>query len=361
MSKCTIKDISRMVGVSVGTVSRVLNNADNVDPELARRTMEAVKAANFVPSRRGPKPQSLRSPNAKRRPLVVVLAPEMSASWTGNVLWSEYLSGIEMACASRGAQYSILMAESLRPGARIDEFLNEGDGVLLKTPQADLSILSRIPKDIPLAGFGAFNAELKCPQTALDDHGAGRCAAEELLALGHKDIAFVSTMSANRMFISRGQGYAEAMKMAGIFKPQLLIEREDKRKNETTEPESSLPEMGWALDALLEASPKPTAAIFANDWIALGFCKACAERGVSAPKDISVVGIDGLKPFCEMSTPPLSSVEMPFAKTSSHAAETLLDLMEGRRGSGQSVSHMPVNFARRRSAIPAIPTPSRLQ
>jgi len=345
MAEYTIKDIARMVGVSTGTVSRVLNKADNIDPELYRRTMEVLRTTNYKPGSRG------RRPGQRRRSCddlavantIAVVSPEMSPSWKNNELWTSYLSGLERACRERGYHLSVYMGnpDVATTGSDIPQ---RAGGVLLKMGAVTPDYIKDLVKRLPVVGFGGYNPLLPFPQIALDNHAAGMIVAERLLQLGHRRVAFVNMDCRHHMFISRSNGYVEAMKRAGKYDPVLLVEFCEKDKAIVNEPSATPPDMTAVLDYLLGMAERPTAVVFANDWMAFGFYKACAARGMRVPEDISVAGVDDVGTLCEVLTPALASVAMPFDRVAYFAACSLFDLMEGvgqHRQNIASVQYLP--------------------
>jgi len=329
MPKYTVRDISKIAGVSLGTVSRVLNGAGNLDPELLRKTLQAMKSVNYVPLRKGPRPR-LKAPLAQGRPLsrtLAVICPGMDKSWGSHMLWTSYLGGIEKACAERNFNFTICM-EGEPSSCRLESVAAACDGVLIKTPQELPPFLAKLGPEMPAFAFGGYNPKLQIPQCALDDRGAGILATESLLQLGHRRIAFVNFERMNRMFIARANGYVETMKKAGLFKEELLVEEGPAApKASPSKPEERPPEMPGVLERLLSLRERPSAIAFANDWQAMGFLHSCAAKGLKAPDTFSVAGIDGMGPLCELSTPSLSSVKMPFQETAYFATASLIETL----------------------------------
>lgn len=323
MAEYTVKDIAKMVGISTGTVSRVLNGAGNVDPQIVERTIKVLRETGYLENKR----YRNRERKAARTNRICVIAPGMSPAWSNNSLWTNYFSGIELACRSRNYKCEIHFAESGVSPLDIAKSLQSCDGVLMKTPTVLPDFLPFLKKEIPLVCFGGFNPLLECPQFVLDNHACGMLATETLLQMGHRDVVFVNHESGHRMFVGRCLGYIETMRYSGLFRPDRIIEIPGNPELEY-EPVTVLPDMSGVVQNILVMHPRPTAVIMANDWAAAAFFNACAAAGVRIPGDISVISFDNYISICEILNPPLSSVALPLAEAAEFAARTLFDLIE---------------------------------
>jgi len=227
--------------------------------------------------------------------------------------------------------------------------LRIASGAIVKTGDKPLPGISRIAPSVPLVGFGAYRPELPIPQVAIDDYEAGACAANALLEAGHKSIAFISMDAGSPRFVRRVQGFAGALKRAGCFRQELIIEEE--AQADRSEPQKTPPDLRPQLRRLLVAPQKPTGVMLVNDWTAMGFYKACEAEGLKIPQDFSVLGMDD-SGVCQLLTPHLASIALPFKDVSYFAANTLFDLIEGagRHLKGRtSVQYMPARLVRRDS------------
>ncbi len=347
MAEYTIKDIARMAEVSTGTVSRVLNNAGNVDPVLYERTMKVLKSTNYLGEKRRRSNRTDYQGDAQNK--ICVVSPEMDSSWSKNTLWAEYLAGVQKACSSRNYKIEVQFAAPALTPRQMAEAVSGGSGILLKVTTKVPEFVSYLPPELPVVCFGAYNPQLRYPQITMDNRGAGMYLAEHLLGLGHRRIAFVSRVG-HRMFVARLEGYMEAMRNAGCVDEKLVIELEEV-DGSVKYPTKYPPKMDQALQRLMEISPRPTAVIFANDWEAAGFYQACAAAGISIADHFSICGIDN-DPICEVLTPRLSSMELPIAETAEFATSSLLDLIEGvgiHRLNRAYVQYLPGNYHERDS------------
>ena len=331
MADYSIRDIARMAGVSVGTVRRILNNAENVDEGIRRRTMEVIRQVNYRSGRRGRRAEQRgTAPSVPERTRsIALISPGMGSAWKSNELWASYMAGIETACQERRSRLTMYMADSKQEDI-VREIVRNADGILVKMEDTLPDYVKELITLLPAVGFGAAHNFDPLPQVIVDNNAGGVIAAEELLKRGHRRIAFVNHEACNEIFIARSNGYLEVMKSEGSFRPEYLIEFSARAKTKlAVEPEQTPPDMTGVLDRLLVLPERPTAVILANDWAAFGFLQACAIRGVRIPDEFSIIGMDDSGNLCTLLKPTLSSVAMPFNRVSHFAACTLCDLIDG--------------------------------
>ena len=327
MSDYTIKDIARMAGVSTGTVSRVLNGADNIAPGLYAKTMEVLRSTNYLESKRrvvaGTEPK-----NRKSMKRICVVTPDMTAAWSGHQLWNEYLRGIENACRAANCRYEVQFASpDLTPEEQAESMVSS-DGILIKNSLEVPDFMQFLPPELPVVGFGSCNPGMLCPQIAIDNYAVGVMMTEHFLKMGHTRIAFVNHETHHKMFVTRERGYVETMRAAGLYDDSLLIEHKTYPGRELS-PLRTLPDMSLFLVQLLRITPRPTAVVFVNDWAAAGFYQACQSKGIAIPDIFSVCGVDNTLSICEILNPALSSFELPWSKVSEFAAATLIEMIDG--------------------------------
>jgi len=333
-SSHTLRELAAMAGVSVGTVSRVLNKVKNVDPELRRRTLEMIKLTGYRLTSPGRRPAGDAMKRARRvskvSKTVMVLFPELSAYCRTGSQWESYMDGIDRACRKRGYSTIICMADKFEDACKaVSGDLRTCCGALIKTGELRYaSDAHRISELIPVVGFGHYMPGYRIPQAVVDDFAAGAACVESLVAQGHRRIAFVNADPCHPAFIGRGLGFVSAMKRLSLYSDDLFIEGVHIETPLPSVPEKEPPDMSWALKRALRLDPRPTALAFPNDWNALGFYRACEKAKLRIPDDFSVVGFDNIQ-ACHEAAPPLSSVEMSFDEMCFLAANTLFDMVEG--------------------------------
>ncbi len=313
----TIYDVAARAGVSIKTVSRVMNAQANVTAETREQVMAAVVALNYHPSR------SARSLAGARSFLLAVVTDEKLTldHWhTGR--GADYLARIQLGTTvtCRDAGYHVMIAPVDQSGASGAQHLAamlatlKPDGVILTPPSTDSDVVLGVLRatGTPYVRLGAERSDGGGLRLTLDDKGAARCMTEFLLSLGHTRIGFIGGDERYASSTSRREGFVEAMSARGLKTPWLL-------SGDYTF-ESGL-EAG---QAILSRTRRPTAIFASNDEMALGCMAAAAERGLQVPHDISIAGFDD-SGGSRLSFPLLTTLRQPIDAMAALAASALID------------------------------------
>ncbi|HEY8967210.1 MAG TPA: LacI family DNA-binding transcriptional regulator [Candidatus Methylacidiphilales bacterium] len=349
-SSVTVKDIAHHAGVSVGTVSRVLNGFSNITPANAERVKKAIEELGYEKCRSAEMLVARRNGYRIRSGNVGVVFVGMGAGWAVHPLVAEYTRGVERACVEKG--FHALVEFSVDDG-KVPRCVREGkvDGLLIKTTRTLPEFVADLPVDMPLVSVGFNDPSVPIQQVAPDNRGAGWVAAEYLWKLGHRRIAFLCGDVLHPVFLSRLQGYESFLRMQKGYDPALVAVEEAPFDLQPTE---KPPRCDSLLDRVLPA--RPTAIIAENDWMALGLCATLAERGIAVPDDVSVMGFDN-DPLSAMATPPLTTYAVPFSDIAYRAALELFSQIrqpEARRHD-QSIHLMRGTLVERASVRPCAP------
>jgi LacI family transcriptional regulator len=332
----TSHDVAARAGVSQPTVSLVLSS--NPRARVASATRERVLRAA---AELGYRPNVVARSLVRRRSFALgVVVPDLS-----NQFFADVASGAERVASEEG--YAIfLSARRDVPLERQLEALRarQVDGVILDAAGANA---------VPPAVFEGLNVVLvdeptdRWPGVASDAEGAGRLAAEHLLALGHRRIAFVGPSADVHGFRMRERGFVRALAEAGVALTSELLRRVP----------ATLDGGQAAMRALLAlpGGRRPTAAFCANDLLALGAHKGCTQAGVAIPGAMSLVGCDDI-PFARLVTPELTTVAVPARELGARAARLLVREIEGKGGPRQKAKPLPVKLVVRGTtgAAPAL-------
>ena len=319
----TIREVAKLVGFSTGTVSRVLNGAPNVDPEINSRILRALKETGYLAKERyRPGRKTRRCGNR-----VCMLMPGMSSNWRDKPLFMSWVTGIESACHKYDYQLDIQFSHPELSSRELSRMLRPYDGILLGVPALNPEFLPFLPKNIPVVSFDSALPNLPFLQVTGDEYAAGRCVTSELMRFGHEKIAFVNPEIWHRDFSARCAGYIALMIENGKFRPEYLITSSSEIQ-EVDEPMASLPDHFATLNYLLSLPEPPSSVIFANDWHAAGFYNACFCRGITIPEQFSIVAFDNTVSICEILHPKLSSYQPPFEECAYRAAELLFGKIE---------------------------------
>jgi DNA-binding LacI/PurR family transcriptional regulator len=302
----TIRDVAARAGVSIATVSRVMNQSGAATPATASRVREAISELSFRPSQIG------RSLKTSKSRTIGVLVPSLV-----NPVFAESVAGIELAAQRAG--YSVLLATSHydreREMTAIETLRAHWvDGLILtvasadNSPSLDLLDASAVPYVL------IYNQPRRLDRAAVtvDNVAAAREAVASLIALGHRRIAMLAGVrAASDRTILRQEGFEAAMRAAGLI-PGLTMEVDFEVLNAER-----------AVATLFDAPEAPTALFCGTDLIAMAAMKALSARGLSVPKNVSVIGFDGIA-FGAMLQVPLTTIEMPVHAMGERSVEQLL-------------------------------------
>lgn len=313
--KTTIAAIAAEVGVSVPTVSKVLNGRADVALTTRTRVEEALARHDYR------KPVNLVERGAPRRGrLLEVAAHAAYSAWA-----QEVLHGVSRVCSENriGMVLSELASEHTPPQEWMDDVMARRPlGVLfLHSGVGEAQRHHLTSRSIPFVVIDTDGQpQPGVPTVGSNNWNGGLAATRHLIELGHRRIAVISGPSTVLCSRARVDGYRSALDDAGIpFDPELV-------RWGTFHTDA-----GHELALELLSRPDPPTAIFAgSDYQALGVIRAAAERGLRVPQDLSIVGYDDL-PLAEWINPSLTTVRQPLAEMASHATHMLIDLSEGRQ------------------------------
>lgn len=310
----TIGDVAELAGVSTATVSRTLHNPDVVSESARKAVMEAVRRTGYTQNAAA---QILRQQRARA---VLVLVPDI-----GNTFFSEILAGIERVASA--AELTILIGDTANEPQREEEFLRylrngRADGVLLLNGRLPPSVIAdldaRSGRPPPMVTISEALDRQVVPHVGIDNVAAARVATDHLLDLGHRRIAHLCGPAANILTRQRLSGYRQAMAAAGIAEAEQII----------LDGDFTAESGGLAALRLLEMAERPTAIFCSNDEMAMGLISELHARGVSVPRDLSVVGFDDIV-FAKTYIPALTTIHQPRLEVGERAMQTLLSLLDG--------------------------------
>ncbi len=311
----TIKDVARVAGVSVATVSRVLNGSAPVLEPTRRRILQAARELRFIPN------ASARSLSTRRTAALGVVLPDLHGEF-----FSELLRGVDRMAQQyeRHLLVSSSHHDSRGIAAALRAMHGRVDGLIVMAPDVPADALAEaLPPGLPVvllncaAGFDAVGSALDLVEVlAVDNCGGAAAMVRHLAAVGHERIAFIAGAAHNEDARERRRGYCAAMQHAGLAIPASYQPRGD-----FTE------EGGWrATQALLAESSRPSAIFAANDMMALGALRALRETGLRVPDDVAVVGFDNI-PTAQYVSPSLTTIAVDVDALGARAAELLLRTM----------------------------------
>ncbi len=304
--RVTIRDVAARAGVSQPTASLVLGRHPTA--RVAAATRERVLAAAEA---LGYRPNVVARSLARGRSFALgVVVPDLR-----NPFVLDVIAGAERVASSAG--YAVLLCDqSARPVSAHLETLRarQIDGLLLDAVGA-----ATLPEDA-LHGVKVVLIDEpsdQWPGVSTDAQTAGKLAAEHLLELGHREMAFIGPSSNVHAFRMRERGFVQTLRTAGV------AVRSDRWRRAPATVRGGQQSMR----ALLALQPRPTAVFCANDLVAIGAVKQCLTQGVSLPTDVSVVGCDDIE-MARFITPELTTIAVPARELGARAARLLLSLIE---------------------------------
>lgn len=310
----TIFDVASLAGVSIKTVSRVVNQEPNVREKTRDKVMAAVQALRYQPN------TAARGLSGKRSYVIgLIYENALEFSYMKNVL-----DGALAVCEAQG--YTLLLrpvtlpSEGLAERVRAFALQARLDGVLLPAPMGDIEgvVATLAELAIPFATITPKTPHPDSISVFSDDARASQSLTSYLIDQGHERIAFIKGHPDHRASDERFRGYRAALKERKLAYTAKLVRQGYFTFLSGRE----------AAAKLLGLSPPPTAIIASNDDMAAGVAFEARERGCMIPDDLSVVGFDDT-PVASQIWPPLTTVRQPIAGMAEAAAAQLIRRLRG--------------------------------
>jgi LacI family transcriptional regulator len=309
-SPVSIKDVAARAGVSVGTVSNVLNRPEIVAEATRERVNAAIKALGFVRN------ESARQLRAGRSRMIGLVVLDVA-----NPFFTDVALGVEEEAAEAGL--SVILCNSDDQAARQGrhlELLEEQrvQGILLTPVEAADERIGQLQlRGTPVILVDARSANGGQCSVAVDDVRGGDLAVSHLLGAGHRRIGYVGGPVNIRQVADRRDGAIHALHRAGGHAGDLIV--------------IGTPALNWAAGkqagaVLAEMDPgeRPTGVFCANDLLALGLLQELTRRGIRVPADVAIVGYDDIE-FAAAAAVPISTVRQPRRQLGRTAAQLLLE------------------------------------
>jgi LacI family transcriptional regulator len=334
MATPSIKEVAHRAGVSVGTVSNVLNRPSIVAPATRKRVQDSIKALGFV---RNEAARHLRAGRSRTVGLVVldVANPFFTDLAEGAEELAYQNDTVVMVCNSK--------TDPVREGHHLDQLEQQRVYGVLITPfdSADPQLQALVARGTPVVLVDRAGDRGMC-SVSVDDELGGRLAGTHLIESGHRRIAFIGGPLSMQQVADRQAGITAVAAAAGNVDLQIH------------EVDVMGVQHGRAVGeqiAALPAASRPTAAFCANDLLALGFLQAMAATRLRVPQDMAIVGYDDIG-FAAAAAVPLSSVRQPAALLGRTAMELLQEEVEaGERHRHRQVIFQPDLMVRQSSDV----------
>lgn len=301
------KDVAALAGVSVGTVSNVLNAPHKVSEATQSRVLAAIEQLGWEPN------ENARQLRAGRSNTVGMVVMDIA-----NPYFADLFRGAEEALLEAG--YSVYIGNSDQDYDRevmlLEHFRRSQVGGVLLAPMGTELKSARVfqKKGIPVVLVDRTNSDEFC-QVGVDDFAGGKLAANHLAEQGHKRVAFIGGPESLSQVQNRLQGaraaLAESQDVSLLVFPTVALDVEAGKQA--------------ALDVLnLPSGLRPTAVFCANDLIAIGMLQGMVAAGIRVPEEMAIIGYDDIV-FAAAAAVPLSSIRQPKAEMGREAARILIE------------------------------------
>lgn len=308
MAKATIDDVAALAGVSIKTVSRVVNCEPNVRDATRDKVVKAIDKLGYHPS------QSARSLASNRSFLIALLYDNPSASYVIDVQ-----NGILSEC--RPAGYDLLIHPCDHTEAELEQQVvnlirqSRVDGVVLTPPLSDQANLVRrlMELHIPVVIIAPAHEGMPCSSVMTNDEEAAFAMTNRLLEKGHKRIGYILGHPDHKAMANRYQGYQKALMHHGLAVEKRLV----------VQGMNNFQSGYYAAEKLLLSDNPPSAIFAGNDDMAAGAIKLAHKLGRKIPGDVAIAGFDDI-PAAEQIWPGLTTVRQPIVEMAQQAAQLLL-------------------------------------
>ncbi|MDO7836627.1 LacI family DNA-binding transcriptional regulator [Sphingobium sp. HBC34] len=338
--RATIEDVARMAGVSIKSVSRVVNGEPHVSQKLRDKVSAAIAALHYVPD------MAARSLAGARAFIIGLLIDNPSPNYTIKVQ-----RGVYRACVEQSYHMRLDHIDSTGTGDELERSLaamlrnSRCDGFILTPPLADdTRVLESFERaKVRYVRIGPNIMLDRAQSVRMDDAGAAALVAQHLWDLGHRRFGLVTGPESLSAALMRRQGFLDKLAELGF-------------EGQVPQAEGGFTVHGGvkAGERLLAGSARPSAIFATNDDSAVGTMVAALGAGLTVPRDLSVCGFDDSW-MAQSAWPNLTTIYQPIEEMGYAAAQMLLD----RSGNGPQVLTLPYRLIERDSAAPpaAHPTP----
>ena len=338
----TIRHVAADAGVSLQTVSRVINQEPNVRPEMKRRVQASIDKLGYVPSiaaqrLSGSKSYLILALNDRDR-TIADWRERQGTDWVDQMLLGGMLKGAEYG-------YRLIFELVDTHNDHVERELSatiaalQPDGVILTPPHSENPLITNLlaSKGITFACIGTKS----CPGIALtmDDEHAAALATAHLTDLGHRRIGFIAGSPEYSLSAWRVAGWVAEMERRGLSVEGLMAQGDFSYESGEA-----------AARSLLSSGNPPTAIIASNDRMVLACLAIARERGLAVPADLSLISFDNT-PVVRFTQPPLTAVDQPVAETASRAVELIILSQRGQELPAQPVV-VEARLVERQSTMP---------
>jgi len=322
-----LKDIAEYVGVSISTVSRVIQNDQtrNVNPETKAKIWEAVKALGYKPNQHARNLVTNKQEKSNTRTMKIgwVANPKQAET---NPYFANIYTGIRDTLAENDYNLISITKDEIENEALLLKTIHESgiEGLLL-IDKIDDGLIDYIQQNIPVVGLDFYYTDKNMAIVDYDREASIKKVVQYLVKQGHRDIGFIGG-GVDETFEDlyaehRFKGFQHAMEKAGLaIQPEWVMNTKWIMENSYE-----------SMKSLMKRDPLhlPTAMVCASDLMAIPAMRAVVEHNYRIPEDIAFFGVDNIE-MGKYSSPPLSTVEIPKYEMGRMAAKTIIEMVEGK-------------------------------
>lgn len=305
----TLKDVAREAGLTVGTVSRILNNRGYISSNAREKVDEAMKKLNYRPN------EVARSLHGKSTNTIGLIVPHIRHPY-----FAEMISNLENQSYKKG--YKILLCNSQSIHEKEKEYIdictgNRAAGLILCSGTVDTKLFEKV--DIPVVTIERFldngTACVEC-----DNKQGGELAAQKLIACGCKNLLHIGTIGTVHMPADmRTEGFREVCQREGIAFVELSTEEEQYNNMKYDE----------LLESVLRKYPETDGMFLSSDVMAAQALQVCRRLGIAVPERMKVIGFDDVN-IASLTTPQLTTIHQPIKEMAEIALNLLHDAVSGK-------------------------------
>lgn len=307
----TLDDVAKKAGVSTATVSRCLNSPDRVVETTRQRVMQAVDTLGYTPN------FAARVMAAKRTFTIGAIIPTME-----NAIFARGLQAFQEELRERG--YTLLVSSSAyKPDVEKEQIrtlvARGADGLLLIGHDRDPAIYDYLEQQkVPALAAWTYQEDATLPSVGFSNRAAMKALADEVIRLGHKNIALISGISkGNDRAQQRIAGLKDALSAAGLPVDSLRI----------IETPYEIESGANAFEQLISEANPPSVVMCGNDVLAAGAIRKALDLGLKVPQDVSVTGFDDIE-LARIVSPALATVHVPHREMGRKAAREIVAMVE---------------------------------
>ncbi|SEQ93948.1 LacI family DNA-binding transcriptional regulator [Piscibacillus halophilus] len=316
-----INEVAKLAGVSVATVSRVLNGQDVVTPKTRLKVEDAIKKLNYEPSMLG---RNLRNSESR---VLLVLIPSIS-----NPFYFEIIKGIEATALDYN--YNILLCETDSNPERENIYFDlvrkkMADGIISMDPAVNIDTLKSLSEKHSIIQCSEYSTEGNIPYVTIDNEDAAYRAVKHLIKLGHQKIALFNSNEKYLYARQRKEGYIKALKEFNLpVKEEYMIYTDQLGFDNGSQ----------ATKKIMNLKDRPTAIFAVSDLLAIGALKELNSAGVNVPDEMALIGFDNID-FSNMTHPTLTTIAQPMYQMGTVAASMLINKINGKHVENTVLNH----------------------